>query len=356
MTSTPDAGGRVPPTREQVLRLPKAELHCHLDGSLRAATLLELAREYGVELPVTDVASLERYMVAAESRDLEEYLRRFEITLAVMQHAEAVERIAYELLLDAAAEGIRYLEMRYAPSLNTTRGLTMLDSVEAALRGIARAQREAAIIGRLILCGMRTMPPAISLETAELAVTFKELGVVGFDLAGAELGNAAAVHAEAFAYARGHELACTVHAGEADGADSIRQAVHLCGAHRLGHATRLVEDPSLERYVNDRRIALEICLTSNVQTRAVASYVSHPARRYFDEGQEVVLCTDNRMMSGVTLTDEYLAAVTHLGFTLDELALVALNGFRAAFLPWGQRLALMRRARQDIAELLAGAS
>jgi adenosine deaminase len=341
------------PTREQLLRLPKAELHCHLDGSLRPETLFDLATHSGVALPVSDADGLRRYMVAGDSRDLEEYLHRFQITLAVMQRAESVERIAYELLLDAASEGVRYLEMRYAPVLTTTGGMTMRESVEATLRGIARGQRDAAIVGRVILCAIRTMPPAISLETAEIAVTYKELGVVGFDLAGAEVGYAAAVHAEAFAYAREHELACTAHAGEADGPDSLRQAVHLCGADRIGHATRLVEDPSLARYVNDRRIALEICLTSNVQTRAVASYAAHPARRYFEDGHEIVLCTDNRMMSGVTLTDEYAAAAEHLGFTLEELGLVALNGFRAAFLPWGQRLVLMRRVRQDIADLLA---
>lgn len=344
------------PTREQLLRLPKADLHCHLDGSLRASTLLELANERGIELPVGTEEELGRYMVAHETRDLEEYLHRFEITLAVMQDAEALERIAYELLVDAAAEGVRYLEMRYAPILNTERGLTMRDAVEATLRGISRGQRDAAIIGRVILCAIRTMPPSISMETAEVAVAYKDLGVVGFDLAGAELGNSAAVHADAFLYAREHELACTVHAGEADGADSLRQAVHLCGAHRLGHATRLVEDPSLRRYVNDRRIALEICLTSNVQTHAVNSYAEHPLRSYFEEGQEVVLCTDNRMMSGVTLTDEYQAAAEHLGFSLEELGMVALNGFRAAFLPWEHRLTLMRRVRMDIAQLMAEAS
>jgi adenosine deaminase len=292
-------------------------------------------------------------MVAADSQDLEEYLQRFDITLAVMQRADALERIAYELLQDAADEGIRYMEVRYAPVLNTAGGLTMSEVVEATLRGIARAHQDAAIIGRLILCGIRTMPPFVSLDTAKLAVRYATSGVVGFDLAGAESGNEAADHAEAFAYARSHELACTAHAGEAYGPASIRQAVHVCGAHRLGHATSLYQDPSLSRYVNDRRIALELCLTSNVQTRAVDSYADHPARRYFEEGHEIVFCTDNRMMSGITLTDEYLAAAEHQGFTLEELALVALNGFRAAFLPWASRLALIQRVRQDIAELLA---
>ncbi len=341
------------PTRDQLRRLPKAELHCHLDGSLRPETLLELADGIGMALPAGDAEALGRHMVAAESRDLEEYLHRFAITLAVMQSADALERIAYELLRDAADEGIRYIEVRYAPVLTTAGGLTMGEAVEATLRGIARAHQDAAIIGRLILCGIRTMPPAVSLDTAKLAVSYGTSGVVGFDLAGAEIGNAAADHAGAFAYARSHELACTAHAGEAYGPASIRQAVHVCGAHRLGHATSLYQDSSLSRYVNDRRIALELCLTSNVQTRAVASYADHPARRYFEEGHEIVFCTDNRMMSGITLTDEYVAAAEHQGFTLEELALVALNGFRAAFLPWASRLALIQRARMDIAELLS---
>ena len=173
----------------------------------------------------------------------------------------------------------------------------------------------------------------------------------GFDLAGGERGHPAAAHAAAFAFAQEHGLACTCHAGEGAGADSVREAVYACGASRLGHATRLIEDPALTEYVNERRIALEICLTSNVQTKAAQSYEVHPFRRYFDAGMNVVLNTDNRLMSGTTLTDEYVRAATHLDFTFDEHARVALNGFESAFVSDDERAALVARARADIATI-----
>ncbi len=343
-------------TREQILRLPKAELHCHLDGSLRPGTLLDLAREYGVALPTSDADALARYMVCDDVCSLSDYLRRFAITVGVMQHADALERIAAELAEDAARDGVRYLEVRYAPALVTAKGLSLQDAVEAPLRGLERGARAAGTVSRLILCALRHMEPAHSMETAELAVAYNDRGVVGFDLAGAEREHPAATHAAAFAFARQHDLAVTVHAGEAAGAESVRQAVHLCGADRLGHATRLIEDSSLTQYVTDRRITLEICLTSNVQTRAVASYASHPLRAYFDRGLNVVLNTDNRLMSGTTLTQEYLHAAHHLGFTFAELSQIAVNGFASAFLPWQERMAMIDAARREIAQVGASGS
>jgi adenosine deaminase len=268
-----------------------------------------------------------------------------------MQRADALERIAYELVVDAARDGVRYIEMRYAPVLCVRDGLSLGQAVEAPLRGIARAEKETGTIGRIIICGLRHLDPKVSIELAELAVAFRDRGVVGFDLAGGERDHPARAHAAAFAYARAHDLAVTVHAGEGDGADSVRQAVHDCGADRIGHGTRLGEDERLTHYVNDRRIALEICLTSNVQTHAAATYAAHPMRRYFDRGMNVVLNTDNRMMSGVTLTDEYAHAAGSLGFTKAELGHIALNGFASAFLPWEERRALVERARRDIAAL-----
>jgi adenosine deaminase len=334
--------------RERLLRLPKAELHCHLDGSVRPATLLELGAEYDVPMPADDPEALRDYMLVSDARSLEEYLERFTVTLSVMQTEEALERIANELAADAARDGVRYLEVRYAPVLNVRQGLSLGAAVEAPLRGLARAQEEHGIIGRVIVCAIRNMSPEVSLELARLAVAYQERGVVGFDLAGGERGNPAAAHAEAFAFARDNDLAVTVHAGEGDGAHSVRQAVHQCGAHRLGHATRLIEDASLAQYVNDRRIALEICLTSNVQTRAAASYATHPLRGYFDRGMNVVLNTDNRLMSGTTLTDEYELAARHLDFSFDELCKVAINGFESAFLPWEERQKLIVRVREEI--------
>ncbi len=338
-------------TRELLRVLPKAELHCHLDGSVRAETMLELAREYGQTMPVDDPDALREHMVVKDAHNLEEYLERFTITLSVMQRAEAIERIAYELAADAARDGVRYLEVRYAPVLNIREGLSLDEAVESAARGLIRAERDHPIVARIIVCGLRHLEPSMSLALAKLAVAHRDRGVVGFDLAGGERGHPASAHAEAFAYARQHDLAVTVHAGEGDGADSVRQAVHLCGAHRLGHATRLIEDESLTSYVNDRRIALEVCLTSNVQTHATESFDAHPVRQYFDRGMNVVLNTDNRLMSGTTLTDEYLIAARHHSFTFEELCAIALNGFASAFIPWKQRMTLLQRAAEDIERL-----
>jgi adenosine deaminase len=302
-------------------------------------------------MPADDVEALRDFMIVRDARNLEDYLTRFDITLSVMQTAEALERISYELAEDAAAEGVRYIEVRYSPVLNTRHDLSLGETVEAPLRGLERAQRDHGIVGRLIVCALRNLSPGISLELARLAVAYKGQGVVGFDLAGGERGHPAAVHAAAFAFAQEHGLACTCHAGEGAGADSVREAVYACGAHRLGHATRLIEDPALTEYVNERRIALEICLTSNVQTKAAQSYEVHPFRRYFDAGMNVVLNTDNRLMSGTTLTDEYARAANHLDFTFEELARVALNGFESAFVPDDERAALVARARADIAAI-----
>ena len=340
--------------RDLLRRLPKAELHCHLDGSVRPATLLELAREYGTPMPRGDEASLRQYMRASDVESLEEYLERFGVTLSVMQTAEAIDRIAYELAEDAAADGVRYLEVRFAPVLNVRRGLSPGDAVDATLRGLARAERDHGTVGRVILCALRHLEPDVSMDVAELAVAFRARGVVGFDLAGAEAAHPAAPHARAFAYARDHGLACTCHAGEGAGAESVQEAVHVCGADRLGHAARLAEDTALIDYVGEHRIPLEICLTSNVQTRAVSSYEGHPARQYFDRGLTIVLNTDNRLMSDTTLTDEYALAAGRLGFSLDELAAVAVNGFESAFLPLDERHGLVERARRDIAAWRAG--
>jgi adenosine deaminase len=332
--------------------LPKAELHCHLDGSVRPATLLELAREHRIQMPKNTAEELAEFMRVDDAQSLEDYLRRFDITVSVMQTEEALERIAYELAEDAADDGVRYIEVRNAPILNVVQGLTLVQAIEAPLRGLRRAEKDFGIIGRFIIIALRQFTAEHSLEMAKLAVEFKDDGVVAFDLAGSEKGNSAAVHAAAFKYAREHSLGVTVHAGEGDGPESVRQAVHLCGANRIGHGTRLIEDPDLTQYVNDRRIALEVCLTSNVQTKVAESYATHPFREYFDRGLNVTLNTDNRLMSATTLTDEYVYAAEQLGFTIDELAGVALNGFESAFLPWEERLILIEEASDKIEQMI----
>ncbi len=340
--------------RALLRRLPKAELHCHLDGSVRPATLLELAKEYKVRMPADDPEALAEYMRVDDARNLEEYLERFDITLSVMQTAEAMERCAYELAIDAADEGVRYLEMRYAPTLNTLQGLEPGAVLEASLRGVQRAERERDIRARVIVCSLRHYAPALSLELAKLAVAYRDRGVVGFDLAGGEINNPASRHAAAFEWCKEHGLACTCHAGEGDGPDSVRQAVHDCHAHRLGHATRLIEDEALLREVHERGIALELCLTSNVQTRATDRYETHPLKQYLARGMNVCLNTDNRLMSGTTLVDEYHHAATQCDCTFDELAGMALDGFRSSFLPVAEKEALVARMQAEIDRLRTG--
>jgi adenosine deaminase len=341
---------------ELIRRIPKAELHCHLDGSVRPATLIELGREQGVAMPKDDAEALGEHMRVDDARNLEQYLSRFEVTLSVMQTAEAMERVAYELAADCAKEGIRYLETRYAPILNIREELSLAEAVEAPLRGLARAEKEFGIIARVIVCAIRNQPPATSLQLSRLAVDFKGHGVVGFDLAGGEIGNPAGLHRAAFEYALAAGLPCTCHAGEGDGAASIAQAVHQCHAHRIGHGTRLHEDPALLAEIKQAGVALECCITSNVQTRACDSFDTHPLRAYFDAGLQVSLNTDNRLMSGTDLINEYALAGKHLGFSFDELCRLARQGFVNSFLPEPERTKLLARVDAEFETLRRSAA
>jgi adenosine deaminase len=343
--------GAAPISREFLRRLPKAELHCHLDGSVRPQTLIDLGREYGRTMPRTDARALAEYMRVDDARNLEDYLARFTTTLSVMQTAPAMERIAFELAEDAYAEGVRYLETRFCPTLNVHAGLTVEQVVDAAVAGLARAERQYGIVGRVIVTALRNNPAAESMMLSELAVSMKGHGVVGFDLAGGEKGFPAKDHKAAFDHALRHDTACTCHAGEGDGPESVRQAVHVCRAQRIGHATHLIQDAKLTEEVGAAGIALEICLTSNVQTRAAATYAAHPVREYYDRGLNVVLNTDNRLMSDVNLTDEYVHAANDIGFSFDELSRIALNGFQSAFVEASIRDRLVADARAAIAGL-----
>ena len=340
-------------TKEALRRLPKTDLHVHLDGSVRPETLIELADEVGADLPTRDPAELADHMHVQDARDLVDYLSRFDITLSVMQTADALERIAFELAEDAAAESVRYLEVRFSPVLNIQEGLTLTEAVAAPLRGLRRAEQQYDIRTAIIICGIRNMSPHTSMELADLTVDFKHRGVVAFDLAGAEYNNPAKMHREAFYRVGNANIAATIHAGEAYGPESIHQALHYCNANRIGHGTRLFEDPDLMQYVNDFRIPLEICITSNVQTHAVERFEDHPVRLYYDDGLVVTLNTDNRLMSGTTVTQEYWRAHEHLGFTWDELCQVAMFGFESAFLPYHEKQALAAEMAAEIEALTA---
>jgi len=245
---------------------------------------------------------------------------------------------------------VRYVEVRYSPLLHRP-ALTLTQAIEAPLRGIERAVRETGTRVGLIVCGIRTLPPAMSLELAQVAVGYRSAGVVGFDLAGAEHGHPAEDHRAAFALAVQHGLACTCHAGEGDGPASIHQALQSCGAQRIGHGTRLGEDPALLEYVVAQRIPLEMCLTSNLHTHAVPSLTTHPFRRYLEQGVVVTLNTDGRLVDGVTLTDEYHLAHTALGLGKDELVRVVLNACESAFLPEFERVALVARIQSELEKI-----
>jgi adenosine deaminase len=337
-------------TKEALRAWPKAELHVHLDGCLRPQTMLELARAQGVKLPADTPEALAKALYVAGAQSLEEYLEKYAITLSVMQTREALERIAYEFVIDAAAENLRYVEVRYSPLLHRP-ALTMAQAIEAPLAGARRASAETGTKVGLLLCGIRTMTPASSLELAQAAVDYRYEGVAGFDLAGAERGHPAREHRAAFEHAAKHGLACTCHAGEGDGPHSIDEALHVCGAARIGHGTRLGEDPALLDEVVERKIPLEMCLTSNVHTHTVPSVAEHPFKTYLQRGAVVTLNTDGRLVDGITLTDEYYTAHTALGLTREDLMRVVLNTCESAFLPEFERVAFVSRVQSELEKM-----
>jgi adenosine deaminase len=340
---------RGPPrlTKDALRRWPKAELHVHLDGALRPATMLELARAQRIRLPADTPQALADALLVRGAKSLEEYLEKYTITLSVLQTPEALERVAYEFVLDVAAENVRYVEVRYSPLLHRP-ALSLSQAIEAPLRGIRRAEAETGTKVGLIVCGIRTRAAAESLELARAAADYRGAGVVGFDLAGAERGHPAREHRAAFEYAAAHGMACTCHAGEGDGPASIHQALHECGAQRIGHGTRLGEDPALLEEVIARGVPLEMCLSSNVHTHTVTAVADHPFKRYLDRGVVVTLNTDGRLTDGVSLTDEYFLAHSALGLSREDLVRVVLNTCESAFLPEYEKVALISRVQSEL--------
>src|SRR6195952_1906675 len=301
-------------------RLPKTDLHVHLDGSLRVKTILELAEQDRIELPAKTAVDLLKFMnCGLRTGSLVEYLKAFDVTLRVLQTEESLFRVAYELCEDAASEGVRYMEIRYAPMLHTNGGLRVTTVVEAVLSGIARAREELGIQAKGIICGIRNISPESSLEMARLAVAYKNRGVVGFDLAGAEYDHPPKHHRDAFELIRKNNINCTIHAGEAFGPESIAQAIHVCGAHRIGHGCRLWESGDLLAYVNDHRTPLECCPSSNVQTGAVSELAHHPLKLYHDLGLRVTVNTDNRLITDTTVSRQVLVSHPQLSQFVGRL-------------------------------------
>jgi len=336
-------------TLDLIQQLPKTDLHLHLDGSLRLDTIIDLATKQNVTLPTMDKGELFNLLYAGERCDsLEDYLKAFDITLSVMQTEEALIRTAYELAQDAHNENVQYLEVRYSPMLHMRNGLGLADIVEGVLEGLREAKRDFGIRYGVILCGIRSMSTEWSMRMAELCVAYKNRHVVGFDLAGAEMNNPAKIHQAAFELILKNNVNCTAHAGEAYGPVSIAQAIHNCGAHRIGHGTRLRENGDLLNYVNDHRIPLEVCVSSNIQTKACSGWESHPVDFYVDYGLRLTINTDNRLITDTTVSKELWLCHKHYGWDLDRIKQVVISGFKSAFLPYREKADILKRVTTQL--------
>ncbi|MBT8226653.1 MAG: adenosine deaminase [Dactylosporangium sp.] len=343
----------VRPLDDEIRRAPKVLLHDHLDGGLRPATVLELADEIGHPLPASEPEPLGRWFIsAASSGSLERYLETFEHTVAVLQRAEALHRVAAECVLDLAADGVVYAEVRFAPERHLGGGLTLDGVVEAVLAGFADGVAQAAAQGHAVRVGtlLTAMRHAArSMEIAELAVRYRDEGVVGFDIAGAEAGFPPTRHLDAFEYLQRENFHFTIHAGEGFGLPSIWQAIQWCGADRLGHGVRIVDDIDLTNgrlgrlaaYVRDKRIPLELCPSSNIQTGVASSIETHPIGLLRELRFRVTVNTDNRLMSGTSMTREMGLLVAAFGYDLAELRWLTVNAMKSAFIPFDQRLAII---------------
>lgn len=338
-------------TPKQIIQeVPKVLLHDHLDGGLRIETVIDLADKIGYKkLPTTDPDKLsDWFFQGANKGNLVEFLQGFEHTCAVMQTRESLERIAYEMMEDMYNDGVVYVETRFAPVLHLNDGLYYDDVITAVLIGLEKGKKDFGVGYGLILCAMRNMTN--SLEIAELAVNYRHKGVVGFDLAGEEGGYPPKKHIDAFQFISRENFNITIHAGEAFGKESIWQAIQICGSHRIGHATRLKEDivfdneghivqlGDLAQYILDKRIPLEICLMSNVHTGAVDKLENHPFKKLYDAKFRVFLNTDDRLMSKISLTDEYVTATDEFGVTLEDIEKLNINAMKSAFIPHNEKL------------------
>ena len=355
---------------DTIRRAPKALLHDHLDGGLRPATIVDLAREYGYDrLPTTDVDELALWFRrGADRKSLELYLETFAHTVGVMQERDAIVRVAAECAEDLAADGVAYAEVRYAPELSVERGLTLDEVVEATLEGFRVGSERAAVAGQAIVMKMLVTAmrqAARSVEVAACAVRWRDAGVVGFDIAGPEAGYRPTRHLDAFDLVRHENFHITIHAGESFGPPSIWEALQFCGAERLGHGVRIVDDIAvrddgsvelgrLAAFVRDRRVPLEMCPTSNVHTGATPSIREHPIDLLRRLRFRVTVNTDNRLMSGVTMSSEFETLSRTFGFGLDEMQWLTLNAMKSAFAPFDQRLRLINGViKPGYARLLA---
>jgi len=336
-----------------IKKAPKAELHTHIDGGLRVETVLELAKKHNIKLPSYDNDTLRNILTNDENcQSLIDYFKPFDYTLSVMQTRDALERITYEFLEDSFHQHIRYTEARFCPSLHTNNGLSLQQVMDAVLKGKEQAERDFNISGNIIVSGLRQFDLQSNMELAQLAVDYKNKGVVAFDLAGEEINQPAKKHIKAFEIAINNNLCRTVHAGEADGAHSIADAIHHLGAQRIGHGTNLFQDPDLLKYVADRQIGLEVCLSSNMQTKSVKDITKHPVKEYLKQHIAVTLNTDSTLISGTNLYKEFELAAKLFNFTTDDIVKMMTNAFEQAFIGIEEKEDLIKEIKTDFNKLL----
>src|SRR5256885_11975903 len=311
--------------------IPKAELHLHLDGSVRPKTVLEVAKQTGVPLPTGDLEELKDFLQATDSTSsLVEYIEYFELPIAVLQTVPALERATYELCEDLKNDNVRYAEIRYGPWLHVQQGLSLTDVMRAVLSGWTAGRKAFGLEGGIIVTALRDKPPAQNVSLAQVAGRFVTEGVVGFDLAGDEAGHPPVLHQDAFRVARSLGLNITIHAGEAAGPESVRQAISM-GAMRLGHGVRAQEDGDVIAMIKESGVQLDMAPTSNAQTKAVRRLQDHPLRRFYEQGIKVTISTDSRTVSDVTLTQEYQTVTRVLGCTREQISAMNLQALDGGF-------------------------
>ncbi|AJY73950.1 adenosine deaminase [Paenibacillus beijingensis] len=333
---------------ELINRLPKIELHCHLDGCVRPQTLADIARREGIELPAGSLEELTTLMkVPPSCSSLVEALKCFELPLKCMQTPYALERIAMELAEDAARENVKYIEVRFAPHLHTEQGMTVEDAIVSVGAGLAAAEKKTDIIARMIVTCMRNHSVEVNIEAVRAAAKFLGKGVVGVDLAGDEENFPPELHEKVFQLADELGIPVTIHAGEAGGANNIRTAVERLHARRIGHGVRLYEDAGAQQLLHDRNIPLEMCVTSNVQSKAVDSLEKHPIRSYLERGIGVTVNSDNRTVSDTDLTKEYQLLADHFQFKAADFKKVAVQAIEAAFVEPELKPELLRKFQEE---------
>ena len=338
--------------KQALQKLPKTDLHCHLDGSMRAETVLDIAKEMNLPLATLSIEEIKAKLVCGKKvTSLPVFLDAFGITCSVMQTQKALQRIAYELVEDAAKENVRYLEIRYHPGFLCDQGLTLEQIVLSVETGIEQAKKKYAIQVGVIMCAIRIFDPKESEKLAHFSVEMKSNGIVGFDLAHAERGNPAKNHSKAFEIAAKGGLGITVHAGEDEAPWSIDEAIDFCHAQRIGHGLTLIKDEKVIQKVIQKNISIEACPSSNVQIDLIPTFKDHPIQKLFDKGVSMTLNTDNRLLTGIEVTDEYLRCNEMLGMDWKTLSQIAINGFKAAFLPSDQKKKLVDQIQKEIDQI-----